>query len=154
MTKLSITLLLLLAACFAKGATEDFVLSAAKAADRTVTWQAKSILKADFTCQGKAEFAILGTSQIHIVVAVFRPPSKKPLEVLRYSATARSPESAILEIEPLDFDINELERDVGYIPDGLQPSKTCVGLNMTDQMSDSAHIYWHRQRKRFENWVL
>lgn len=146
--------LVLLAASRAQSADNSFVLSAATTADRSVSWQRKSILPGDFTCQGKREYAILGTKPKEIVIAIFRPPSKKPVDVLRYSGKARSPDSAILAIDSLDFDIKELEQHVGYVPDGLQPSKTCVGLNMTDQMVDSAHIYWHRENRRFESWSL
>ena len=147
-------LLLLLGISLAQAADESFVLSAAKTADRTVKWQEKSILRGDFTCRGATEFAILGTTPKEIVVAVFRLPSRKPVDLLRYSGTARNPETAILTIEPLDFDIKQLEQDIGYVPDGLQSSKTCLGLNMTDQMIDSAHIYWHRKNRRFESWSL
>jgi hypothetical protein len=138
----------------ASSAGDRFVFDAAAATDKTVTWQKKSILSGDFTCQGKREFAVLGTKPTEIVIAVFRPPSRKPVDVLRYSGIARNPDSAILTIEPLDFDIKELEQHVGYVPDGLQASKTCLGLNMSDQMVDSAHIYWHRKNRRFESWSL
>ena len=150
---LTITLVMLVVSQ-AEGADDAFVLAAAMTADRSVTWQKKSILVGDFTCQGKREIAVLGTKAKEIVIAVFRPPSKKPVDVLRYSGIARTPESAILTIEPLDYDLKELEQHVGYVPDGLQTSKTCVGLNMTDQMIDSAHIYWHRKNRRFESWSL
>jgi hypothetical protein len=146
--------LVFLAASQARSADDTFVLSAAKAADRTVRWQRNSILSGNFICQGKRELAVLGTKDKEIVIAVFRRPSKKPVDILRYSGVARNPDSAILEIEPLDFDIKELKEQVGYVPDGLQSSKTCVGLNMTDQMVDSAHIYWNRKNRRFESWSL
>lgn len=132
----------------------SFVISSASTIDRSVKWQPASVLKADFTCQGKQEFAILGTKPKEIVVAVFRPPAKKPVDVLRYSGVARNPESAVLEIESLDFDLKELEQQLGYAPDGLKPSRTCVGLNLSDQMVDSAHIYWHKKNRRFESWSL
>ena len=153
-TKLLTAAVLLLCVVQVRAGSDDFVFSAATSADRTVTWQRKSILAGDFTCHGKREFAVLGTKAKEIVVAVIRPPSRKPIDVLRYSGVARSPESAILTIEPLDFNLEELEQHVGYVPDGLEPSKTCQGLNMTDQMIDSAHIYWHRKKRRFESWSL
>jgi hypothetical protein len=130
------------------------VFSAAVAADRSVGWQRKSILSGDFTCQGKQEYAILGTKPQQIVIAVFRPPSKQPVDMLRYSGTERRAASAVLAIESLDFDIKELEQSLGWLPDGLQPSKSCVGLNMSDKRIDSAHIYWHRKHRRFTSWSL
>ena len=136
------------------GSEDLFVLAAAAASDSTVKWQRESVVSGDFTCQGKREFAVLGTKPKEIVVAVFRPPSKKPVDLMRFSGIARSPQSAVLAIESLDFSIKELEQHVGYLPDGIQPSKTCVGLNLSDQMVDSAHIYWHRKNHRFESWSL
>ena len=100
--------LLLVAVGNARSAADQFVLSAAVDVDKTVTWQKKSILSGDFTCQRQREFAVLGTSSNEIVIAVFRPPSRKPVDVLRYSGAARSPDAAILTIEPLDFDSKEL----------------------------------------------
>lgn len=131
---------------------EAFATAAAKRADDTVLWQPKSVISGNFTCRGRKEFAILGTSSKEIVIAVFARGVAKPIDLMRFSGIARSPDSAILSIEPLDFTIDEFEREVGTVPDGLVPSKTCVGLNMTDQMIDSAHIYWHRKNGRFESW--
>ena len=134
---------------------DDFnVFSAAMTADRSVNWQKTSILSGDFTCQGKREYAILGTTPQQIVVAVFQPPSQQPVDILRYSGTARRAASAVLATESLDFNIKELEKSLGWLPDGLQPSKSCVGLNLSDKRIDSAHIYWHRKHRRFTSWSL
>ncbi len=149
---LTVSLLLFGIGGVSQAADETFVLSAAKTADRKVRWQDKSLLRGDFTCRGASEFAILGTTPTEIAIAVFRPPSRKPLALLRFSGTARNPGAATLTIEPLDFDIKQLEQDIGFVPDGLQSSKTCLGLNLTDQEIDSAHIYWHRKNRRFESW--
>lgn len=130
----------------------SWVVDAAKRADPSVSWQAKTVLNGNFTCQGKIEFAILGTSTKEIVIAVISTEKGKPIDVIRFSGVARSTKSAILAIEPLDFTIDEFKREVGELPDGLRPSKTCVGLNMSDEMIDSAHIFWHRKAKRFESW--
>ncbi len=138
----------------AQNADVDLVVAAAMTADHSVTWQSKSVVSGDFTCQGMREFAILGTKPKEIVVGVFRPPSLAPVDLLRYSGEIRNPKSAVLATETLDFDVREFGSQVGYVPDGLQVSKTCLGLNMSDQMIDSAHIYWHRKHKRFVSWSL
>ncbi len=130
------------------------VVSAAAAADRSVSWQKNSILSGDFTCQGKREYAILGTKPQQIFVAVFQPPSQRPLEILLYSGVERHASSAVLAVESLDYDIKKLEQGLGWLPDGLQPSKSCVGLNISDGRIDSVHIYWHRKHRRFTGWSL
>ena len=152
---LLLTAVLVLAASGRARGGEAFpVYSAAVAADRSVRWQRPSILSGDFTCQGKREYAILGTKPQQIVVAIFQPPSLKPVDILLYSGTERHAASAVLAIEPLSFDLKQLEQSLGWLPDGLQPSNTCVGLNLSDQRIDSAHIYWHRKLRRFQSWSL
>ena len=116
-----------------------------------VTWQIHSIVSGNFTCRGRKEEAILGVSTSEIVLAVFINGLTSPPEVLRYSAKARDPKSAELTIEDMDYDPKQ---DIGYEPDGFQPSKSCKGLNLADGLTDSAHIYWNRKMHRFDDWTL
>lgn len=133
-------------------ASAESVESAAKRFEAGTAWQAGSVVEGDFDCDGKVEPALLGTSQSEILVAVFvRGLSSKP-DVLRFSASARDPKTVALEIEDLDFKPEELEQEVGFLPSGLRPSKTCVGLSLSDQKVDAAHIYWNWDAKRFESW--
>ena len=136
----------------ARATSSPAVEEAAKRFYASVKWQGLSVVEGNFSCSGRKEQAILGTSETEIIVAVFiRGLSQKP-ELLRFSAMARSAESAVLTTEDLDFKIAEFEREVGNVPPGLRPSKSCLGLNMSDQLIDSAHIYWSRKARRFESW--
>jgi hypothetical protein len=96
------------------------------------------------------ESAILGTSESEIVVAVFLKGLSSRPQVLRYSARVRDAASAVLETESLDFD---REEELGYALAGFRRSKTCQGLNLSDGRSDSAHIYWNHESRRFDDWV-
>lgn len=116
-------------------------------------WQSASTINGDFSCHRRKEFAILGTSKKEIVVAVFLDGLKKKPKLLQYSAEIRSADSAVLTIESLDFKVEDFKKEIGPLPRGLIPSKTCVGLNMSDQLIDSAHIYWNRKARRFDDWV-
>src|ERR1035437_353503 len=69
-----------------------------------VRWRAKSVIAGDFSCRGRTESAILGTSESEIVVAVFLNGLNSRPQVLRYSAKVRNAASAVLEIESLDID--------------------------------------------------
>jgi hypothetical protein len=148
--------LLALVACSSQAPANELqpqVASAAKRFYPNAQWQPSSVVTGNFTCRGQKEHAVLGTSPSEIVVAVFvRGLNSKP-ELLQYSTSARSPNSAILTVEDLDFDAKEFQEQIGPLPEGLKPSKSCVGLNMSDQMIDSAHIYWNRKARRFEDWV-
>ena len=119
-----------------------------------VTWRKDSVVAGDFSCRGKIEQAILGTNKVHIVVAVFLDGLAKRPKVLRYSASARKPGTAVLAVEDMNFDLKTFEKEVGYIPPGMRPSKSCKGLNLSDGEIDSAHIYWNHDAKQFSDWVL
>ena len=116
-----------------------------------VAWRAASLVAGDFTCEGRIQEAILGTTEVEIVVAVFINGRGERPEVLRYSAAMRSPRLARLAIEGLDYDPADI---LGERLPGFQRSKSCKGLNVSDGLVDAAHIYWNREAKRFEDWVL
>lgn len=114
-----------------------------------VTWQPKSVVTADFTCQGRAQHAILGLDPKDIVIAVFINGLGSAPEVIR--DRARSREFAKIRVESLDYDPKPILGD--DLP-GFQRSKTCKGLNLYDDMVDSLHLYWNRLTKRFDGWSL
>ncbi len=114
-----------------------------------VSWRPESVLTADFSCQGRRGQAVLGVTSKEIVVAVFLKGTSEKPEVLRYSAAARDAAQAKLTLESLDYAPSE---DSGPLP-GFKRSRTCKGLNLSDDMVDSAHIYWNHEAKRFDDWV-
>src|SRR6267378_339428 len=79
------------------------VVAAAKKAYPAADWQEKSVVHGNFSCRGRNETAVLGTSKAEIVVAVFLNGLERKPEILRYSTKTRAAESAILTTEPLDF---------------------------------------------------
>jgi len=142
---------------FALASPAPAVEPAAVAAARlmpNVHWKSDQEVVGDFTCLGNAERAVLGTTNSEIVVAVFTDGMNMRPKVLRFPSGRRNPETASLVAEDLDFKKKQLEKELGYVPEGLKPSKTCKGLNMSDQNTDSAHIYWHREKRRFLSWSL
>ena len=114
-----------------------------------VTWRPNSVLTADFTCRGRKEQAILGITAQEIVIAVFLDGLTEAPEILRYSADVRDARDARLSLESLDYDPKD---DVGDLP-GFRRSRTCQGLNLSDDKIDSSHIYWNHDAKRFNDWV-
>lgn len=132
------------------GAQTSNVAEAAEKILPQVSWRAASVVAADFTCRGKQEHAILGTTEKDIVVAVFTHGLAERPEVLRYPRAVRDARSAVLTLESLDYDPKE--EDAGDLP-GFRRSKTCKGLKLSDEKIDSAHIYWDHQTRRFDDWV-
>jgi len=53
--------------------------------------------------------------------------------------------SLTMTLESLD---SAPDGDTGPLP-GFRRSRTCKGLNLTDDMIDSVHIYWNHDAKRF-----
>jgi hypothetical protein len=62
-------------------AGQDAVIRAATRYVPGVTWRAKSVVTGDFTCGGRKQTAILGTSAPEIIVAVFLNGTNKRPEV-------------------------------------------------------------------------
>jgi hypothetical protein len=116
-----------------------------------VEWQRGSIVSGNFTCRGRTEHAIMGVSTSDIVIAVFVKGLHVRPQVLQYSRRARNPQTAELKVEDLDYDPKDR---IGSDLDGFRRSKSCPGLNLSDDRSDSAHIYWNHKSHRFEDWTL
>jgi hypothetical protein len=115
-----------------------------------ITWRTTSVVTGDFSCSGRREQAILGTSRSDIVVAVFLNGTTERPEVLHYSTGMRDPSTASLMIESSDYDAN---KEIGSPLPGFRRSKTCKGLNLSDGKVDAAHIYWNHDSRRFADWV-
>ena len=153
MSRALLTILAVFVGTVAVGADSSNVAAAAKTYYPSAAWQTKSVLTGDFTCRRKQEFAILGTSEKYIVIAVFANGLNAKPEILEYSAAARVAKWAVLAKESLDFSPGKPEDEIGYLPDGFIQSKTCSGLNLSDENTDSAHIYWDAKSKQFRDWV-
>jgi len=110
-----------------------------------VKWKAESVITGDFSCRGRKQVAILGTTPADVVVAVFlNGASHRPMELrFRFEDTAK------LEVEGLDYDPNV---DLGYALEGFKRSKTCKGFSADDGATDPAHIYWNHKARQFGMW--
>jgi hypothetical protein len=118
-----------------------------------VQWRAKA-LSGDFGCRGQPQRAILGTSQSEIVVAIFLNGLSAPPEVLRHTTRRHNPKFVALTVENMNFKPSDLEKHLGYLPQGIRPSRSCKGLNLGDGERDSFHIYWNHDNHRFDEWSL
>jgi hypothetical protein len=148
--------LLLLAALTGTGAdalANPAVKAAASHFVGGIAWQEGSVLTADFSCAGKAQSAILGTSDKEIVVAVFTQSLAKPPEVLRFASEDHNPAEAKIRLEDSSLTKDEIASLSNATPPGYRPSKTCKGLRLSDDSSGAAHIYWDRDGRRFDSWT-
>lgn len=152
MHKLSFALLALLPA-YALAANSPVFDSANKMVPG-VKWQAKSVQTGDFSCKGKVESAILGTQKTEVVVAIFLDGVNKAPKVLRFASTERDPKTTVLSIEDQNFNPKAMKEEMGEIPQGMLPSKTCKALHVEDGKIDAIHIYWNHVSKAFADWGL
>ena len=128
------------------------VLNAANKFMPGITWQAKSVLVADFSCHGRSEPAILGTSHSetasrYAVAAIFLDGLNKQPEL--FFDNVHEPDDVELKMESLDYDPKE---EIGQTLQGFKRSRTCQGLNMADNHTDSLHIYWNEDLRDFDDW--
>jgi hypothetical protein len=117
-----------------------------------VQWDAKSGLRADLDCDGRADQAFLGRSAGRVYVGVVRAAATKP-EILDFAVDAGIQEAicaepAKLVVESLDYDPSDA---VGPI-DGFRRSRTCKGLELSGGECDSVHLFWNHALKRIDWW--
>jgi hypothetical protein len=125
--------------------TQDSEIKAAARYVPGVTWHADSVIRADLTCRGRKQTAILGESSAAVVVAVFLNGLDHRPDVLRFTFPRGSTK---LEAEDLDYD----PKDLDYPLPGFQRSKNCKGLSLDDGETDPAHLYWNHKSARFDFW--
>jgi hypothetical protein len=145
--------LLALAGCAEDRApsTGELVAAAARQVAPEVAWQPQSVLAGDFTCRARPEHAILGTTADDVVVVVVVASGRfEPAGVVRVPAAGMDVKAVGLARDDLDFRVEDYERDVGPLPEGLHPSKTCMGLRIGDGRSAPVQVYWNRRAKRFD----
>ena len=133
----------------AQSSDRTAVASAAKKFLPGVTWQAQSVIAADFTCDGRVDQAILGLDPKDIVIAIFIQGLGTAPEVSRSGERRR--ELVKIRVESLDYDPKEVVED--DLP-GFRRSKSCKGINLYDDLVDSLHLYWNHTAKRFDGWSL
>ena len=148
--KAALLLLFVCLPCAAAPSSE--ALRAASRAEPHVLWQLSSVVEGDFTCRGKPQTALLGATKSGFAVAVFTRSLKSRPDILRFEPDPRSIKSLNLMVDDLDFANDEYWQEVSALAPGLQASKTCKGLAVSDGEVDSLHIYWNVRAKRFEWW--
>ncbi len=124
-----------------------------------VKWDTKSMKKADFNCDGKGDFALLGKEGSKVAVAVVLGPLTDNSKILitRLLVGKNSQDSlcsprAKLSIEDQDYD--PAENFDGVPLPGFRRSKTCKGINVSDGESDSFHFFWNHDLKSLQWWRL
>ena len=128
------------------------VITAANKLMPGITWKEDSVVIGDFTCRGRTERAIVGLGHSeaafpYAILAVFLDGLDKQPELIRDSVHIAA--NVKLTTESLDYDP---QQETGVPIEGFQRSKTCKGLNLADDNTDSLHIYWNHSFRSFDLW--
>jgi len=118
----------------------------------------KHIFTADINCDGYKDYALYGQVNNFVKVVVIHGPivNKNIFDTLKIRFGFSGYQDVVpgkkfyFSLESLDFDI---EAAIGEV-EGFQRSKVCKGLNISDGMTDSFHIYYDHKMKQLVWWRL
>lgn len=145
-------LVLLAAAAPAWAQDGKAVAAAASQFAGDIVWRPASVLDADFSCSGKTEHAILGTSLTEIVVGIFTDGLARPPALVRFTAQNRHPLALKINLEANDLRADELQEMAGDVPSGYQVRPDCFSVRLSDDQIDAVHIYWDHTNRQFGSW--
>lgn len=117
-----------------------------------LAWRSASLLEADFSCSGKIEQAILGTSDQEIAVAIFTLGLNQPPSLVHFDASGRNIEASKIRVDDYNLTVDEIAGVTGETPVGYRPSSACHGVRVSDDSYEAAHIYWNHADRRFNTW--
>jgi hypothetical protein len=151
------TVLLLLAGQVGLAAAANPVaaVKALREAKREVTWDAKTAVVADVTCDGVPDTVVVGyernTVWLGAVPGTTSDKSAK-LTTTRFSVGKQTQDSFCtvpvrIEAYPLECE----DEEVGALP-GCKPVKGCSAFSLVDDSCDSFHFYWDSSRKLLTWW--
>jgi hypothetical protein len=116
--------------------------------ERSVTWDARSLLTADFDYDGVDDFAVGGKMGAKYVLGVVKGPLSGQSKHWTFTfaedagdqGSLCSVSNARIRLEPLDEEEVEGARNL--------PANS-RGINLYDDKCDSFHIFWDRKEGRF-----
>ena len=129
--------------------TDDMV-SKLQKSHPEVSWNTKSAILADVTCDGKFDAVVLGSQKDTVVVGVVSgAPDKAQLFLFPIRRDTQDGFCAVpkrIEASPLDC-----QTDEGPLP-GCKPIKGCKEFSVIDDECDSFNFYWDSSRKSLAWW--
>ena len=117
-----------------------------------VRWNSRSLLKADFDYDGVADYALAGKKGNLYVIGIVKgfPKSKSKHWTLEFSQDAGS-QGALCSVADAQIRLERFSAD-DENPEVRKLPKKSRGINLSDEMCDSFHIYYNRKKVRFVWW--
>lgn len=132
------------------------VVSVLQAAKPTVNWVAATAKNADFTCDGKADTAIVGYEKPDVVWLGLVPSSNTnttsiPLFLKFFKGKQAQDSFCSVPITLKAVSLKCTDEDIGKLP-GCKPVKECFEIVLSDDSCDSIHVYWNNNKRNISWW--
>ncbi len=114
-----------------------------KSREPTVTWDQRSLLKADFDFDGIDDYVLAGRAGGRYVVGIVKGPvtSQSKHWTLGFSQNPND-QGSLCSVSAAHIELEEPD-----VEGDLPPNSK--GINLSDGTCDSFHIYWDKMGKRF-----
>ncbi len=129
-------------------------LKALRKAQPSVSWDEKTTVVADVTCDGSPDTLLMGYQPDKVWLGVVHGVKQNDAartETFSFSIGKHTQDSFCsmpirIETAPIDCEAEE-----GALP-GCKPVKGCREFSLADDSCDSFHFYWDSARKRLTWW--
>ena len=116
-----------------------------------VSWNTKSAILADVTCDGKSDAVVLGSQKDTAVIGVLS--GAQPDKVQLFSFPIRPDTQDGFCAIPKRIQLSPLDCETGAGPlRGCKPVEGCKEFSVVDDECDSFNFYWDSSRKSLAWW--
>jgi hypothetical protein len=142
---------LLAASANAQVSKTDDMVSKLQKSHPEVSWNSKSAILADVTCDGKFDAVVLGSQKHTVVIGVVSGAHPDKVQLFSFPIRRDTQDGFCavpkrIEASPLDCETNE-----GSLP-GCKHVKGCRGFTVMDEECDSFNFYWNSFSKSIAWW--
>jgi hypothetical protein len=130
----------------AKGATRDLQKSRP-----AVSWNEKSAVTADVTCDGHIDRIVLGSEKGRVVIAVVSGGPTKKTQVFRFPIRPDTQDGFCAPPSRISIAPLNCETEAGTL-DGCRPFKECREFTVDDDDCDPFNFYWDALKKTIRWW--
>jgi hypothetical protein len=142
---------ILSATAIAQASKPEEMVSKLQKAHPQVSWNSKSAVVADVTCDGKPDTVVLGSQKDAVVIGVVSGAHQDNIQILSFPIRRDSQDGFCavpkrIETSSLDCDSGE-----GPLP-GCKPVKGCQEFSVIEEECDSFNFYWDSSRRSLVWW--